>query len=271
MTKIKNNYSLYYYSTAETLLKILGGGDKIQIKYSDFNKSNDPKERLLYRHFQSGDIPLDTDVAKEKIRNEYKYISFCRNEKSFLELKESTFPVMWAIYGSHQSKDNDDNQTYMDGVCIEIDFDGLKQYVKSRKKDELILNKIRYIDSKKYLNLYSEKSMITIDEDIIIKWNNWKYENEYRIIYNGEDEFLDITNFVERIYLGEDFRLYNVVELCKIMATKRYDTLTPSKFTKIIVNNYRRLDNINIIQADMIEIIRKEHPDYYDFLVKNVK
>jgi hypothetical protein len=55
------NVSLYHYTTAETLFKILGENSdlikeldpkSIYIKYSDFNKANDPKERMFYMHLQ---------------------------------------------------------------------------------------------------------------------------------------------------------------------------------------------------------------------------
>jgi hypothetical protein len=67
-----NEYSLYYYTTAETLLKILGDASTPRIKYSNFNNTNDPKERTLYcRHYaknRQGETMNEKDASDSVIK-----------------------------------------------------------------------------------------------------------------------------------------------------------------------------------------------------------
>jgi len=286
---IKNEKcSLYYYTTAETLLKILGAGPTVQIKYSNFNNSNDPNERTLYyRHFTESneDSPLggkklrSEKEVKELMESNYKFLSFCKQpESNPYIIKRSTLPRMWAQYGTSQNKDGIDNKSYMDGACIELDFEKMISKAEKIKDESLNENGIKglsffdiaYKSDCEYYKLY-HKDNIGIEDDIKFKYEDWSEENEYRALYTGKGDYLDIKGCIKRIYLGVDFRHDNVEKLCNIMASKRYPDITPDIFTRIVITKSDGLlqnysNNGGSIWSDMFDVIKKDYPDYYEKL-----
>jgi transcriptional regulator with XRE-family HTH domain len=277
------NCSLYYYTTAKTLLKILGDSPKIQIKYSDFNKANDPKERMFYKHlieYKENDKTRHRSIEKAKEElSKYKFISFCKqSESDYFTGYRVTLPRMWSQYGTSQNKDGNYNKSYMDGACIELD---LKTILSKSEHDNdgnknrngivgLSFFDINYKPENEYYNLYY-KNNINIEDDIKFKYEHWKEECEFRAIYLGDDEYLDITDSIKRIYLGEDLRHENVIELCKIMAQKRYENIDPTIFTRITIGAggllYNENNNGGMILDDMMEIISKISTNYYDSII----
>jgi transcriptional regulator with XRE-family HTH domain len=72
--------SLYHYTTANGLIGIL---ETMQLHYSSFLKTNDPKERVIYKYFQNEEGVSD-EQAKEKLKKEGydKFIAFCKQPQS---------------------------------------------------------------------------------------------------------------------------------------------------------------------------------------------
>jgi hypothetical protein len=267
-----SGYSLYYYTTAETLLKILGDASTPRIKYSNFNNANDPKERTLYyRHF----IKRGVEGAKKFLEENYKFISFCKHSSSnYYTGKGVTLPRMWSQYGTTQNKDGKDNQSYMNGACIELDF----KKITSKKENNGGIPVLSFFDIeyKKEHELFHNigDSNVSIEDDVKFKYKDWSDEQEFRALYKGDDNFFDISGCISRIYLGKDFRHENVVKLCNIMASKRHKDIHPFIFTRIMVStlNGTLLHNLNIggrIVDDMLVIIKKDYPKYYNELYLN--
>jgi transcriptional regulator with XRE-family HTH domain len=281
-TLSNDDYSLYYYTTAETLLKILGddseirikdADSRIRIKYSDFNKANDPKERAMYEHFEKN---------KKAELSKYKFISFCKQPKfKYYTNKAVTFPRMWAQYGTTQNKDSKDNKSYMNGACIELNINKIlkKSEFNVRNKNKKNKNGIEglsffdvdYKKDSEWYRLY-HKEEIGFDEDVKFKWDSWKEESEFRALYTGTNDHLDITECIERIYLGADFRHEDVIKLCKIISQRRDKNIDPIFFTRIVVSTGGKLENSEGygggIESDMLGCIEYISESYYKKLIK---
>ena len=283
-------YSLYHYTTAENLIKIL---ENMTLKFSNFNNSNDPNERTLYyRHgvltgekVEKSSILAGTEKvrtekeAKKYLEENYKFISFCKQPKSdFYTSKRVTLPRMWSQYGTAQNKDGKDNKSYMNGACIELDFTKIISKSEKYPGGSVNVNGIRglsffdieYKNESEYYKIYNKEGSdkIKIEEDVKFKYKDWSEESEFRAFYNGYDGFLDISDCIERIYLGADFRHESVVKLCNIMASKRYGNIHPFIFTRIMISQSDGLlqnnsNNGGDIQNDMLYIIQKEYPNYF--------
>jgi hypothetical protein len=121
--------SLYHYTTAESLLKIL---ENRTLKFSYFNDANDPKERMLYKHFENLNEGIGEKEAKEMLKH-LRFISFCEQPSSRYNesQKKVTLPRMWAQYGTKQDKDGKNKKSFMNGACIE--FDKEKMIAKAEK------------------------------------------------------------------------------------------------------------------------------------------
>jgi hypothetical protein len=276
--------SLYYYTTAETLLKILGDASFPRIKYSNFNNTNDPKERTLYyRHCIMGQFMEETE-AKKFMEENYKFLSFCKKiEYSYDINNRVTSPRMWAQYGTKQDKDGKDNKSYMNGACIELDF---KKVTSNGGIQGLSFFDVEYKNGIESYNLFypeNETDKLTIENDVKFKHDDWSEEHEFRALYKvpeeiseedkkqEKDKFFDISDCIKRIYLGADFRHENVVKLCNIMASKRHDNISPFIFTKITIRGSAGLienDDIGMLHCDMMEIIEKDYPKYYKELLE---
>jgi hypothetical protein len=285
-----SSYSLYYYTTAETLLKILGDASVPRIRYSNFNNTNDPKERTLYyRHYVRG-ARRGEKTAKECLSKSYRFISFCKQPEScYYTIGRITAPRMWAQYGTKQDKDGKDNKSYMNGACIELDFKSIVSKAESNKDgvEGLSFFDIEYKNKNDYSNLYYSNDSVNLEDDARFKYEDWSEEQEFRALYKlpegiSEEErekdeynFLDISGCIRRIYLGADFRHENVAKLCCIMASKRYADIDPSIFTRIIISKSTGLlENVansgGDIVSDMLEIIARQYPKYFnELLVKN--
>jgi hypothetical protein len=301
--KEEGYYSLYYYTSAETLLKILGDAPAPRIRYSSFNDTNDPKERTLFsRHYVYTEELLggsflfrgekkirDNKEARELFEQDCKFISFCKQPASAYHVNERvTLPRMWSQYGTERNKGGG---THMNGACIELDFE--KMVLKTESNENgikgLSFFDIEYKSNDEYCLMYY-KNEIKLEEDVRFKYKDWSEEHEFRaLLYNDstkmsakdrmqmreKDSFLDIEGCIKRIYLGADFRHENVVKLCNIIAAKRYEDVDPSTFTRIVISESTGLlendNNGGMIISDMLEIIARDYPEYYRSLPKEYK
>jgi hypothetical protein len=182
---------------------------------------------------------------------------------------------MWAQYGTTQNKEGKDSKSYMNGACIELDMKKIiskLEYNKSGDRNEngivgLTLFNIDYVPESEYYNLYYKKD-ISIEDDMKFKYEHWQEEQEFRALYSGNNQFFDITDSIKRIYLGADFRHEHVRKLCEIISRKRYENITPSTFVRITIGKggllYNDANDSGGIWSDMIEILQKIAPKYYD-------
>jgi len=183
-----NENLLQHYTKADGLIGIL---KDMKIKFSLQKKSNDIKERRLFFHDEIKN--LKNRERKEKIKN-YKWISFFTKDEN----RAVRNPKMFDLYADFHK-----------GGCIEFNKEKL---IKKNSVLKLNFYSVKYDDF--FLN---QKE--TIKDELEYKYYEWKNENEQRIIYNGEEQSIDITDCIERIYLGCSFfeDKLKVAELCEVI------------------------------------------------------
>lgn len=127
------------------------------------------------------------------IMGKYKQISLTMDYDSYY--RGCMSPMMWGHYGDKRN-----------GVCVELDFSELEF------PPTMIHKKVKY---KKYLpfskkiteeqNSFESMSKFidkNIDHFFFTKTDDWKGENEYRII-SKEDAYLDISKAIKVIYITD--------------------------------------------------------------------
>lgn len=240
--KGKDKYKkLYHYTSFDTFLKIFFSK---KLKYGEPVNVNDILEAnktLLIDNLCQ--IPL-LFALRETI-NSYKQLSFTMDYDSML--KGCMSNAMWYHYGDNRK-----------GVCIEFDFDKLKLPSKSIHglvkykyllKNNLILPKGAATSND--VEKYVEKNIKRI---FFEKTKDWKYENEYRIICQGQ-EYLDITGAISSVYFTNcDSEYVKVVEMISegefpiryITAMTENGELTPIDYgTESMRLKYESIDEKN--------------------------
>jgi len=266
------NNSLYHYTTSENFIKIL---QNLNLRFSDFNNANDTKERYLFanwiwtdelklQEYTSGNNISTEEEQKNDIRKKFRYISFCAGSSYDLEQKPMKHPRMWAQYGTKQDKNGKYKNSYMNGVCIEFNTEKIKNISQNQFKEKIELVKIEY-----------ETDDIIRNEEDSLKYKNidWQEENEYRLLLKTdtlEDIFINISECVERIYLGADFRYDDLYRVCEILAQKRYNNIDPYIFTKIIIGENGKIErffnNGGNIWIEMMGILYKISEEYASYI-----
>lgn len=190
---------LYHYTSFDTFLKIYYGN---RLKYGTTIKVNDILEANK-RILAENPCHLPLLFALRDTLASYKQISFTMDYDTLIKGFMSN--SMWHHYGDKRN-----------GVCIEFDFDKLIFPTKAKH------GQIKY----KYLlhdNIVLPKNIKTIKEVerfvrknikklFFIKTNEWKYENEYKIVCPDE-EYLDITGAITAIYFTNcDSEMVKVAE-----------------------------------------------------------
>jgi len=193
LTGEQKHAKLYHYTSFETFVRIWLSK---QLKFGDVKNINDINESN--RMFSSYSLDFEnTFLLMKAVQNEtisYKQISLTMD---FDTLKKGCMsPIMWGYYGDKRN-----------GVCIELDFDKIifensmlyhkVKYVKHLKESHHIpqlLNSVMNIQS------YVLKNK---NEIFFTKLNDWKGENEFRII-SKVDNFLDISKAISAIYITKN-------------------------------------------------------------------
>lgn len=210
-TKLRgaNRYAkLYHYTSFDTFVKIwlskkLRFG--VQKNLNDLNEANKYVSTVILKDSKTR-IRKGLDAISD-----YKQISLTKDYDSYT--KGSMSPMMWGHYGDKSN-----------GVCIELD------YKKLILEKDMFHREVKYI---KYLKepidipscfnseIEFQKHIFKNKIDIFFtKLDDWKGENEYRIISKNHD-FLDIENAISAIYVR------NVLsDSCK-MAEKLIDNKIP--------------------------------------------
>lgn len=184
--------SLYHYTSFDTFIKIWLG--KV-LKFGDITLMNDICESrkqistpLVYGYMER--FNLTVELIKP-----FKQISFTKDYNEFT--KGSMSPYMWGHYGCKNS-----------GVCIQFNMEKLMRCT----RDYMFRESVKYVDIleipftiphtvngdteiKEYLVKHREKLFFT-------KQNDWKAENEFRII-SDKDDWLNIEDSIEAVYTTE--------------------------------------------------------------------
>ena len=133
--------------------------------------------------FRFGLLCKSNDITESGYKGPYKYQSFTYAANSDIG---ATKPRMWAQYGGLNK-----------GCCIEIDFE---EYI---AKNHIPLQNCFYV---KYRSrAYFLKHMYNADDERLLrnKLDDWKEENEIRIISNNVDQY-HIDGCIRYIHIGHD-------------------------------------------------------------------
>lgn len=215
---MKNKY-LYKYKKIETaidLTRILDIINKKRIYLPRYNELNDPYESFM-NIILTGDagssILHNTGERRDHINDAFKQYgilsvtSNCRNS------------VMWTMYTD-----------YYKGVCIGFEnLEGAKKikYRKEKEKPEIINMEAPDFNQQSIINT------------LMIKYDTWKYEDEYRIITN--QNYLDVKDNIKFIIIGQNLNK-QIKDLIKDECTRNdievYETYINSTCNKIIIKKY---------------------------------
>jgi len=190
LTGEQKHAKLYHYTSFETFVRIWLSK---RLKFGDIKNVNDINEcNKTFSSSLSHDY-INTFSLMKDIRNEiesYKQISLSMDFDTYK--KGCMSPIMWGYYGKKK------------GVCIELDFDKIVfensmlfkkiKYVKHLKESHFIPPSL---NGRNIVNKYVLKNK---NEIFFTKLNDWKGENEFRII-SKIDNFLDISKAISAIYI----------------------------------------------------------------------
>ena len=187
-----DNQYLYHYTTFESAVKIITSKTML---FSKIERLNDINESSGYKILFS-DINGQKEEVKryEDLHKNLKQISFTTDE---VDKKGFAIPAMWGHYASRGS-----------GVCLV--FDRVK-FQSIFKPPIYYCNEVEY---KKYKDLsaicYDKEKYSNIDDFVrrnkddifFVKTQDWKYEQEFRLIANNSDlNSIDISDVLVGVIL----------------------------------------------------------------------
>lgn len=212
--------TLYHYTTADSLFKIL---EDMTLKPSRMHNLNDLNEGVLYRFVS--DFLYDKAVVEDYIKENCTLLCFTKNYEVFpgVIFRGTNRPAMWAHYANNST-----------GVCIVLDEN--KFVEKNRRILQDIFYKFEDVSYDGYLLRTSEKVRIDRNQDIkklvaenyksifFHKHQDWKMEDERRLLMIGNDNKLSIEGCVKRISLGYKFvnDKYQMLKLVNYMINHEY-------------------------------------------------
>lgn len=190
---------LYHYTTIDAFARIWVSN---QLKFSTNLRLNDPFEKSkpysipfhkTYAH-HFFELVEQFDKIYSKIISSYQQISFSKDDKGAYNGFAS--PAMWGHYAHNEN-----------GVCIELDSAKIPSFSKIVKKRSVIYTKNLPAQTYKLENGISEDAIKHyvrehIKELFFMKHRHWRYENEYRIIAQSNEElFLPLGDAIQGIYV----------------------------------------------------------------------
>lgn len=172
----------------------------MRLKYGNFKETNDPTEFIRYTSVPySPLVQMDKSLVFEPFYSKIHTFKLLCFSKDGDNRKGWQLPCMWAHYG-------DDHK----GVCIELDLDKIKLNA------NILHNQIYYTESIPISFFLDERHGDEKDVceivDNYVKENiktlffnkelDWSNEQEYRLISDSKDVYLDIRNAISGIYFG---------------------------------------------------------------------
>lgn len=221
----------YRYIDINSLKLLLNGN----LRLSDYNYFNDPADPPMKLNMQA------FDYIKEYIKS-IKICSLSKNKQSIL---------MWSHYADEHR-----------GICIAYDISSLRN--DNPKLSYLLLKKVKYINKitfasndsiiSKYdnsVNFSNNNHIINISNKYIsrfidlfyLKYKDWKYEYEYRIIADTEEKYIYLP--IKAIYFGMNAEDENIALIASILKSK-YGTRIPLYKMKPKESNLYNLDYADI-------------------------
>ena len=185
--KGKEKYQkLYHFTSFDVFTRIWVSQE---LKYGIITNVNDIQESLKY--FSVHNLTqLPVMYAFKDILSSYRQISFTMDNNSYLKGFMNT--MMWGYYGDKSN-----------GVCIEFDYD------KIRFPKDAVTGVVKYTDfPPQYTELPDMETIKQVKQFVsknlkklfFYKQTGWKGENEFRVIYKGED-YLNIEGAITGVYL----------------------------------------------------------------------
>lgn len=226
---------LYHYTSYDKFLKIFNCK---RLKFGEVVNMNDIIEANKRMHSKNMcQMPL-LFALKEALMS-YKQISFTMDYDSLI--KGCMSNSMWYHYGN---KGN--------GVCIEVDFEKLKMLMPQKAKSGVVSYKYLMKDS--ILLPSSAKTISDVEAFVkqnirkmfFYKTNEWKYENEYRIICQNED-YLNIEGAITAVYFTS----------CDCENVKATEEIVNGMFPVRYINYYSECDDITPIDDSTISMRTK--------------
>ena len=215
---MKNKY-LYKYKKIESaidLTRILDIINKKRIYLPKYNELNDPYEsfmNIIHTGDAGSSLLFNAGERRNHVNDLFKQFgilsltSNCRN------------PVMWTMYTN-----------YYEGTCI--GFENLSSAKKVKYREENEKTEIINIEDPKF----NQQSII---DTLMLKYDIWKYEDEYRIISN--QKYLDVKDNIKFIIIGQKLNK-QIKELIKDECIRNdievYETYINSTCNKIIIKKY---------------------------------
>ncbi len=215
----KNSNYLYKYKkikSALDLARILDIINNKRIYLPRYEELNDPYEsfmNVIYTYTAGDSLLYEAGERRAYINNMFNrygilsLTSDCRN------------PVMWTMYTD-----------YYEGICIGFkDLDDAKKIEYRKLKDE----------RREIMEQDLEKSEQPLIDTLLVKYDIWRYEDEYRIISKGE--YLNVENNIKFIILGQKLNK-EIKELlydeCRRNGIFVYETYISYSYNKIIIKKY---------------------------------
>ena len=221
----------YRYIDINSLKLLLNGN----LRLSDYNYFNDPADPPMKLNMQA------FDYIKEHIKS-IKICSLSKNKQSIL---------MWSHYADEHK-----------GICIAYDMSSLRN--DNLKLSYLLLKKVKYINKITFAsndsliskydnseNFSNNNHIINISNKYItrfidlfyLKYKDWKYEYEYRIIADTEEKYIYLP--IKAIYFGMNAEDENIALIASILKSK-YGTRIPLYKMKPKESNLYNLDYTDI-------------------------
>ena len=225
---------LYHYTSYDTFKKIFYSD---RLKFSESVNMNDIIEANKRMHSDNNQIKLL--FALKDTLSSYKQISFTMDYDSII--KGCMSNSMWYHYGDKRN-----------GVCIEFDFDKLQTLMPHKAKSGIVSYK--YLMKDNILLPSSAKTISDVETFVkrnlrkifFYKTNEWKYENEYRIICQNED-FLNIKGAITAVYFTS----------CDSDNVKAAEEIVKGMFPVRYINYYSECEDITPIDNDTLSMRTK--------------
>ncbi len=252
----ENEEHLYHFTTFEAAVKILATNE---LRFSKTNNANDILEsnRLIFFNLKAFE---NKDFDSENIYNEvinFRQISLTSDDFSCKPYKYGfCINPMWGHYADSGN-----------GVCIVLNKEKL---LAKLSKQECYFGTIEYVDSYDNSLDINNNDTKRIDyywfETFFIKTNDWKYEQEFRIVKKVEvekDVYLDIEGCIDCIIINRAkdishyesaFKSNQYIVLSKIYQQEYIYEYGLSLDGEKVLSEYNREKYIWPIKDDRLEI-----------------
>ena len=217
------------------------------LKFSVSKTTNDFFERNKNLRLTPASFP--PGITKEKLESFYKsifnelesyrQISFSIDK----EIKGYANPMMWGQYARTKVEDS-----WEDGVCIELESSLLKKPTNNFYEGEIDYDKMAMpcLEGFDISNPHAPDEYVSRNQKLLFftKHKQWEHENEYRLIYKG-DEFLDISNAITAIYVLDESPAFDrVKEIVKDESLIYFLRLGGFEDMHLVKNNLKQFNDM---------------------------